>query len=108
MLRSLTLQGKEFHEQKVQDMCQDGKKFQVPILSFLFLITCLPAMCYESNELPLEYVKQKYSLWQEASFLSPTTIRRMAEGGHGQWFSYKASFMLHINSLWAYHKYWKL
>ena len=32
-------------KQKVLKAYQDGKKFLKPILSFLFLITCLPAMC---------------------------------------------------------------
>lgn len=33
-------------KQKVLKVYQDGKKFQKPILSSLFLITCLPAMCW--------------------------------------------------------------
>lgn len=92
-------------KQKVLKVYQDGKKFQKPILSSLFLITCLPAMCWGlwfKWALHNIWIPKIIACFRKTSSSTPSTKRKKKNAVISSLPTRK--FYIHINSLWASHK----
>lgn len=90
-------------KQKVLKVYQDGKKYQKPILSSVFLITCLPAMCWG-----LWFKWALHKIWIPKISLASEKLPHLLPPPKGRkknlpWLAAfpQGNFYIHLNSLWA-------